>query len=615
MLLTRFPVLSPHPKLLMKSLTLLSAALLTLPVLAQESELPRNLTPAEAAAVARSPITAPKAVTSPPLGPIHCVAEYEPMAAIQISYEGSTSWKNILAQMAAQITHVGNADVWLVVDNSGEIATAQSKLSSYGTDMARVKTLVIPTDSIWMRDYGPRYIYQGGVRAIVDHTYNRPRPLDNALNSKLGPLVGHRVYELDLVHGGGNYHLSALGDSYATKLIVNENPGKTPAEIQGIWNSYQNVNTTITQPFPTSVDSTQHIDMWMQIIGDREVLISDWPSNPGSTQDVICDGAAANMTALGYTVTRVPARKIGGTHYTYTNLVMCNDLVLLPRYTNSSMLTHNTEALNAVQAALPGKTVVQINCQDIVTAAGVMHCIVQHVPVSSNGALPVANMISLNAGETVAAGATETIEWGTDDDVAVTSVSLDYSGDGGASWSSVATGLAPFGSLAWSVPTTPTSSALLRVTAFDGAGNQTSDETDAPFTIGGGGTAGQNIAYGTGKPGAAGMPMISSATPPNIGGGWTVDLTNSISLAPAYLIFGYAQASTPFDGGTILVNYQTIYPVTTDGSGSAAWSTTIPANPSLIGLSVFWQFGIPNDPGATGAGWSMTAGLEALVGQ
>jgi len=601
--------------LLMKSLTLLSAALLTLPVLAQESELPRNLTPAEAAAVARSPITAPKAVTPPPMGPVHCVAEYEPMAAIEISFEGSTGWKNILAQMANEITHTGGADVWLVVDNTGEIATAESKLASYGTDMSRVKTLVIPTDSIWLRDYGPRYIYQGGVRAIVDHTYNRPRPLDNALNSKLGPLVGHRVYELDLVHGGGNYHLSALGDSYATKLIENENPGKTPAEITSIWNSYQNVNTTLVQPFPTSIDSTQHIDMWMQVIGDRQVLISDWPSNPGSTQDKICDGAAASMTANGYTVTRIPARKIGGTHYTYTNLVMCNNLVLLPRYTNSSMLTHNTEALNAVQAALPGKTVVQINCQDIVTSAGVMHCIVQHVPVPSNGALPVAYMISLNAGESLTPGATEMIEWGTDDDVAVTNVALDFSADGGANWSSVATGLAPYGSLAWSVPSASTTTALLRVTAFDGAGNSTSDATDVPFVVGTGGTAGQNIAYGTGKPGAAGMPVISSATLPNIGAGWTADLTNSVTGAPAFLIFGYAQAATPFDGGTILVNYQTVYSVTTDGLGAAAWSTTIPANPALVGLTAYWQFGIPNDPGAAGAGWAMTGGLEAIVGQ
>ena len=587
---------------------------LCLPALAQESDLPRHLTPAEAAHIARHPITTPKVVTPPPTGPVVCVAEYEPMQAIVMSYEGGTSWLNILAEMAASITTTGNADVWMVCDNAGETTTALNKLQAYGTDMSRVKTLVVPTDSIWIRDYGPRYIYQGGVRAVVDHTYNRPRPLDDALNGKLGPLVGHRVFELDLIHGGGNYHLSALGDSYASELIVNENPGKTAQEIIDIWMAYQNVQTTIATPFPTSIDSTQHIDMWMQVIDDRAVLISDWPADVGSFQDKICDGATAELISRGYTVTRVPARKISGTHYTYTNLVMCNGLVLLPSYTNPSMLAHNVEALTAVQTALPGKTVVQVPCQNIVTASGVMHCIVQHVPVPTGGVVPTAYMISLNGAEVLTPGSNETIEWGTDDDVAVTSVDVEYSPDNGASWSLLGTGLAPYGSLAWTVPGAPTSTGLLRVTAYDGLGNFGADLTDSPFVISGG-TGGLNIPYGTGKPGLNGMPVLSSVTPPNIGQVWTADLTNALANAPAFLAFGYAKATTPFDGGTLLVNYSTLYNLATNGAGTAFYTTTVPAMPALIGLSVYWQVGIPNDPGASGAGWAMTGGLEAKVGQ
>ncbi|MDF1798461.1 MAG: agmatine deiminase family protein [Planctomycetota bacterium] len=604
----------------MKLTHLLPALCLTATAAAQTTpegaELPRNLTPAEAASLARSPILAPKAVTPPPAGPVHCVAEYEPMAAIVMAYEGSSSWKNILAEMAAFITTTGNADVVMVLDTASEQSTAQSNLQSFGANLARVQFEVIPTDSIWLRDYGPRYIYQGGVRAIVDHEYNRPRPADNALNSKLGPAIGHRVYELPLVHGGGNYHLSALGDSYSTRLIANENPGLSEPQIIQTWKDYQSVDTTLTSPFPTSVDSTQHIDMWMQIIADRQVVISDWPFNVGSFQDQVCDGAAATMAAAGYTVTRVPARSIGGTHYTYTNMVMCNDLLLLPRYTNASMLAHNTEALNAIQAALPGKTIQQINCQSIVTSAGVMHCIVQHMPVNQNGALPGAFVISLNGGESLSPGSTFAVDYATDDDAGVTNVTLEYSSNAGASWSQLASGLAPFGSYLWSVPTQTTTQALLRVTAFDGAGNSTSDVTDATFTIGGGsGTAGQNLPYGVGKPGLSGVPVLSSSTPPNIGQPWTADVTNALASSPGWLAFGFSPASIPFDGGTLLLNYTQLYGIATDGGGAASWSTTIPANPGILGLSVFWQVAIPNDPGAAGSGYALTNGLEVLVGQ
>ena len=604
----------------MKLTSLLPVLCLTATAAAQTipegTPLPRNLTPAEAAAVAQNPIVALKAVTPPPAGPLHCAAEYEPMAAIVMAYEGSSSWKNILAEMAAFITTTGNADVIMVLDTASEQSAAHANMQGFGANMARVDYQVITTDSIWIRDYGPRYIYQGGVRAIVDHEYNRPRPQDNALNGNLGPKVGHRVYELALVHGGGNYHLSALGDSYATKLIANENPGMTQPQIIQTWKDYQNVDTTITSPFPTSVDSTQHIDMWMQIIADRQVVISDWPFNVGSTQDQICDGAAVTMAAAGYTVTRVPARSISGTHYTYTNMVMCNDLILLPRYTNSSMLVHNTEALNAIQAALPGKTIQQINCQNIVTASGVMHCIVQHMPANQNGALPGAYVIGLNGGETVSPGSTFAVDYATDDDEGVTNVTLEYSSNAGGSWTQLASGLAPYGSYLWNVPTATTTQALLRVTAFDGAGNSTSDVTDATFTIGGGsGTAGQNLPYGVGKPGLNGVPVLSSSTPPNIGQLWAADVTNAMPSSPAWLAFGFSSASIPFDGGTLLLNYTKLYALSTDGAGVGVWSTTIPANPGIIGLSVFWQVAIPNDPGAAGLGYALTNGLEVLVGQ
>ena len=239
----------------------------------------------------------------------------------------------------------------------------------------------------------------------------------------------------------------------------------------------------------------------------------------------------------------------------------------------------------------------------------------QHVPIAKGGANPTAYMISLNAGETVTPGSVASIEWVADDDVDVTSVDISYSADGGLTYASVATGLPAYGSHAWTVPAGATSLGLLQVVAYDANGNTGFDVTDTTFTVGsGGGTAGQNIPYGTGKPGANGMPLLSSSTAPNIGSLWTADLTNALGASPAWLILGYAPASTPFDGGTMLVNYTNVYPVPTNGAGASQYSTVVPSNPGIIGLSVYWQVGIPNDPGAAGLGWAMSNGLETMVG-
>ncbi len=462
---------------------------ITLPVDRSEA-LPRHLTEAERAYLATNPITTDlRAVTPPPTGPIHCAAEYEPMDSILLSWRGSASWLNIAAQMAREITTSGGADVWVAVVSSSTQTSAFNSIQAAGANMARVKFVIRNTDSIWIRDYGPRYIFEGDTRAVVDHTYNRPRPNDNAYTIFYAAQRGHAHYELPLVHGGGNYHLDAMDRAYATRLINNENPGMTEAQIIGHWNAYQSVNTMLFQPFPTSVDATQHIDMWMQVIADDAVIISDWPNNVGSTQDQICDAAAVTMAGMGYTVTRIPARSVSGIHYTYTNVVMCNNIVLLPMYTNATVSPHNAQALAAWQSALPGRQIIQINCEAIVSAAGVMHCIVMHVPkhrgaAGPNGGLaPTAYVKSLNGGETVAPSSVQTIRWNSDDDVLVSDVDVHASYDGGATWSTLSLGAAALGSFNWNVPNVHTSQARIRVTARDALGNTGADVTDVNFRI------------------------------------------------------------------------------------------------------------------------------------
>ncbi len=463
-----------------------------------DAAIPRNLTPTERDWLARNPLgqNPERAVTSPPVGPIQCVAEYEPMDGILLSWQGPGSWLSIVAQMAARITTDGNARAYVCV-TSGSQPGAQSSISAQGADMSKVVWVEVERDSIWIRDYGPRYCYEGNVRVITDHQYNRPRFLDDAVPDAFGLFKGHNLYSIgigaqQLVHGGGNFHLDASNRGWATQLITNENPWFTQTQITGLWNTYQALNVTITQPFPTSVDATQHIDMWMQILGDNKVMISDWPLNPGSVQDTICDSTAASMASQGFTVFRVPAFSVSGTHYTYTNVVICNNLLLLPTYTNTTVTSNNgnTLALNSWTSALPGYTIRQIPCQAIVTAAGVMHCIAMHVPkhlgaAGPNGGLaPTAYLQTLRGGQTLNPGSNQTISWVTDDDNLVSSVSIQLSLDGGNTWpTTIASGQPRNGSFNWVVPNLCDTQARVRVVATDAQGNTGSDASVTNLTL------------------------------------------------------------------------------------------------------------------------------------
>jgi hypothetical protein len=321
------------------------------------------------------------------------------------------------------------------------------------------------------------------------------------------------------------------------------------------------------------------------------------------------------MAGRGYTVQRVPARSYGGVHYTYTNVIMCNDLVLVPTYTNSGASPMNATALAAWATALPAKTIVPIGCQAIVSAAGVMHCIAMHVPAHLGGTYPTAWVRTPSGGEILYPGTQVSIAWNSDDDVGVSSVDLFLSTDGGQSYPiTLATGLPRLGPWTWTVPDLPTTHARLRVVATDADSNTGQDESDGDFVIVGTGLGAALLTYGQGKPGALGTPLLTSPAAPLIPSLWTLAAAPLQPQSPGFLVVGLAPAAIPADGALLLVDPLEVLPLSSDALGNWSVSLGIPDLPAFAGSSLFFQVWMPGDPGASGLGWTCSAGLEARIG-
>ncbi|UXI67323.1 agmatine deiminase family protein [Tahibacter amnicola] len=315
---------------------------------------------------------------APPGGPVRAQAEYEANSGILVRWG---SFNALITQMAVAIT-TGDPDamMYIVVTGQSQQTSATSTLTGAGANMSRIKFVTQPCSSgcsVWMRDYGPRIVDANGRRASVDHVYNRPRPVDDVFPAVWATYSGEPKYDIPLTHGGGNFHLFRNRDAFMTRLIVNENPGVSEQQIKDYYRDYQGLNLTLTDPFPTSYDSTQHIDMWMLPLADDKVLISQHASSDGVPYTVT--EATANLLASrNYTVYRTPAWNSGGTHYTYANAVLVNKVALVCQF--DGYTTQNAQAIATFQSALPDRTVVPINCSDIIDLAGAVHCIVMHVP-------------------------------------------------------------------------------------------------------------------------------------------------------------------------------------------------------------------------------------------
>lgn len=336
--------------------------------------LPRNLAPHEINLPRLAPPSAPRV---PPIGPVRAQAEYEANHGILIRWGGYDALQT--SMVVPLTTATPPATVWVVVSGSAQQASASSMLTTGMANMAHVRFITAPTDSVWIRDYGPRFIDDWGKRAISDHTYNRPRPNDNNFPSVFAAQFDEAIYDLPLEHGGGNFHLFRGREAYMTRLIANENPSFTEQEIKDAYLEYQGLELTLTDPLPASYDSTQHIDMWMLPLGDDKVMIGEYAaSEGGGVPKTVTDATASLMQSRGYTVYRTPGWRSGGAHYTYTNSVIVNQTVLVCQFTGQT--TRNAQAVATFEAALPDHDVVTVNCSSIITQAGAIHCIVMHVP-------------------------------------------------------------------------------------------------------------------------------------------------------------------------------------------------------------------------------------------
>ncbi|PID80068.1 hypothetical protein CSB20_08290 [bacterium DOLZORAL124_64_63] len=287
-----------------------------------------------------------------PLGPIRNCAEWEPTTGVMIRYPLGLPY-DLLRDMDDQVTlHV--------VVSSGYLSTAQSNLAASGVDMDKVQFLVRNNDSIWTRDYGPWFIFDGnGELGIVNHTYNRPyRPNDNLIPLYFGQENGIPVYSHSMYHTGGNYMTDGAHISASTRLVYDEaasENGMTQAEVDALMQQYYGIENYAVLDY-IEFGGIHHIDTWAKFLDEETVLVKEvWPGH--HTHDTLEQRATllASLTASTgrpYQVHRVYCfNSSGGDPAAYTNSLILNNHIYVPLFGNS---THDANALEAYRAAAPG---------------------------------------------------------------------------------------------------------------------------------------------------------------------------------------------------------------------------------------------------------------------
>ena len=324
--------------------------------------------------------------SSPPSSNVRASAEWEEIDALMITW---TSYTTILKEIvrAAQ----SETQVLIICSDSNAVKTS---LTSASIPLQNVHYIVAPYNTIWCRDYGQWNIYTNDVDSLglIDWIYNRPRANDDAVPTAIQNYTGLPMYSTttppnDLVHTGGNFMCDGFGTGFSSDLILNENSGKTEAQIDTIMKSFMGISRYIK--FPTlPYDVIHHIDMHIKLIDEETLLVGQYPTGvaDGPQIEANLQYILSNFNSVfgtPYKVVRIPMPpdasgaypNTNGDYRTFTNSVFVNKTIILPTYS----VQYDSTAIRIYHEALPGYTITGIDCNSIIPSLGAIHCITKEV--------------------------------------------------------------------------------------------------------------------------------------------------------------------------------------------------------------------------------------------
>ena len=288
--------------------------------------------------------------TDPPAGTPRFVAEFEPMQGVMIRYP-----LGIPTSLVVQLAN--NCHVYCIVESYYQ-SSAQNSFQGAGVNMDNVTFVNAQSDSYWVRDYGPWYIFEDRHPAIVDNRYNRPRPNDDNMSGVFASFWNIPMYGMNLEHTGGNMMEDGRGHGVSDELVFQEN-NNNETNVRNKMRDYLGID-----PYHVTIDPQgdyiAHVDCWGKYLAPDKILIAQLPqSNPQyALYEQVADYFATTNCCWGYPYHVYRVQEPGGyTLAPYTNSLILNKSVYVPLGTNS---TYNEQALQVYRDAMPGYEVVGV---------------------------------------------------------------------------------------------------------------------------------------------------------------------------------------------------------------------------------------------------------------
>lgn len=291
--------------------------------------------------------------------------------------------------------------VHLNVLNEDSATIVSAFLRRRRVPLDHVRFHVIPTNECWTRDHGPAFVQRrrrGRTEtAIVDWDYNAwggkypPYDADDAVPTRIARELGLRVFAPGIVMEGGAIDVNGAGTLLTTTsclLHKNRNPHLKKHELERYLRDYYGQQHVVWLGDGIAGDDTDgHVDDLARFLDERTIAIAVERNRRDPNFDVLEDNRrrvarARDQHGRPFDIVELPMpRPVFWQRQrlpaTYLNFYFVNGALLVPTFGQPA---RDRRALAVLQARLPGRRVIGVDCRALIWGLGAVHCLTQQWP-------------------------------------------------------------------------------------------------------------------------------------------------------------------------------------------------------------------------------------------
>lgn len=321
-------------------------------------------------------------------------AEWQPQSGIMLTWPHSNSyWNPILTETqllyATLIKEITTQEkVLLICENK---VFVQQFLQEVGTALSNVIFVEVPSNDVWVRDYGPLTVFQDGNPLLLDFTFNAwgekyDMPLDNLITRRINEsdVFCAPLNTIDFVLEGGSIDTDGKGTLLTTRRCLLEkgrNKNQTQVSISNKLKAILGVERILwlSQGHICGDDTDTHIDTLARFV-DPETIVYQDCNDPRMLDEL---KTFKNYKGKPYRLLALPSIQPKFSRLTgerlpasYANFLITNKKVLVPTYDDAA----DEHALEIIAGCFLNRTVIGINSLLLIENFGSIHCISMQLP-------------------------------------------------------------------------------------------------------------------------------------------------------------------------------------------------------------------------------------------